>query len=97
MKITEMSVSLKPSSSRAVGWVLHDDSILFMPIGETVSSNSTKTHTNVATDGEHFWIRINNVTAIKYNGSNCTVVRSGNYFMVTIPNNYDPSIPFTCS
>lgn len=60
----------------------------------SIINKTTKTFSDVATDGTHIWLRANNKTTVKYNGATCTFTRASNVFMITIPDNYDPTIPF---
>ena len=85
-------VGVRTTRSTSFGYVGYNATTFLTNIGTTV--NGTKTFSDFATDGTHIWIRANNKTTVKYNGETCTFSRNGNYFMITIPDNYDPSIPF---
>lgn len=80
------------AASMAFGYIAYNDTTLIGSFGGAV--NGTKTYSDFATDGSHLWMRAGNRTNVTYNGVNCDFVRSGNYFMITIPDNYDPTIPF---
>ena len=93
------SVIIKNGSSatRSVDFVLWDESVLLRSYNSNIASGSTKTITNFATDGTHIWAYVACTTTVSYNGSAATFVRSGQYYMLTIPEDYDESIPFIFS
>ena len=62
-----------------------------------VSSGSTKTLTNVATDGTHIWITAGGAKVAKkvsYNGDSVVFSYNNEGWMITIPDNFDNTIPF---
>lgn len=87
------NVNIQTTAARNCGYIGYNGTVRLCSIGMTIS-NTTRTYSDLATDGTHIWIRVNNVTTVKYNGVAPTFTRSGNTFMITIPDNYDPTIPF---
>ena len=87
------NVKIQTTAARPCGYLGYNDTTRLFSIGMTISS-TTKTYSDLATDGTHLWIRVNNVTTVKYNGVTPAFTRSANTFMITIPDNYDPTIPF---
>lgn len=80
------------ATSMSFAYLAYNATVLLKNSDATI--NGTKTFSDFATDGTHIWIRASNRRTVKYNGETCTFSRNGNYFMITIPDNYDPSIPF---
>lgn len=95
LNISKLPYTVKIQATVAVqiGLLFYDATTLLYA-NQDVINRTTKSYSSLATDGTHFWIRPSNQTYVKYNGENCEFVRSNNYFMVTIPDNFDPSIPF---
>lgn len=83
-------------SAKSCGYLSYSSTCIFQPEGGgSITANNSVTKNNMATDGEHVWIRINNYTgSIKYNGVALAYVRDGNYFMLPIPAGFDGTIPF---
>ena len=95
MKISKVphDVLIKCNSSRMVGRVDYNATVLLIANNVTISAGATKTYSSLATDGEHIWIRCNNASSCKYNNVSVSYTKSGNYWQITIPDNFDPSIP----
>lgn len=57
---------------------------------------NTNTYSDYATDGTHIWFRAMGASTVTYNGSAATYSRdtSSAVIMLTIPANYDSTIPF---
>lgn len=93
LNITKFPQAIKvQATSMAFGYLAYNATVLLKNANTTI--NGTKSFSDFATDGSHLWMRAGNKTNVTYNGVNCDFVRSGNYFMITIPDNYDPTIPF---
>lgn len=88
------NVLLKTTAAVACGYLGYNSTVGLTTVSKTVN-NTTWTISDAATDGTHIWLRANNKTTVKYNGVTCTFTRNSNVFMITIPDNYDPTIPFT--
>ena len=87
------NIKMQTSAAINCGYLRYNSSIRMAAFVQVIN-NTTKTYSNVATDGTHIWLRANNKTTVKYNGVTPTFVRDGNIFRITIPDNYDPTIPF---
>ena len=82
------------TSTLSVARLSYSATTTFYPNGvQGISAGSTATYSDLVTDGTHFWLNVN-ATNCTYNGNAVSKVRSGNYWMITIPQNYDPTIPF---
>ena len=74
--------------------VLYDSTVLLSALGGNITTGSTSTYSDFATDGTHIWFRATPGTNISYNGSSATFDKSGTYFQVTIPAGFDGTSPF---
>lgn len=82
------------SSTLSVGGLGYSATTTFYPNQTSnISVGSTATYSDLVTDGTHFWLLVN-ATNCTYNGNAVLRERSGSYWMITIPQNYDPTIPF---
>ncbi|MBP5462245.1 MAG: hypothetical protein J6Y20_08990 [Lachnospiraceae bacterium] len=92
------SVTVKngKTSTISVGRIGYDATVLFNPLqAANVTAGNTATYSDLLTDGTHFWLTTaTTITNCAYNGVAVAWTKSGNYWMITIPNNYDPTIPF---
>ena len=96
MRLFPKEVKIQTTASRLCGYLGYN-STTRLSIPGMVINNTTKTYSDLATDGTHIWIRCNNASSCKYNGVNATYTKAANVFMITIPDDYDPNIPFVFS
>jgi hypothetical protein len=58
-----------------------------------INSGGSSTFSSLLTDGEHIWFRTNHGTQVLYDGTPLEIAKSGTAFQVTMPANFDPTIP----
>ena len=96
--ISPMDYSVKIKNGRSgsitINRLLYNETTFLAVTSSNISSGSTSTYSNLATDGTHFWIRTSAGTTISYNGSQATYVKDGSYFEMTIPTGFDGTIEF---
>lgn len=87
----------KSSGTVSIGCVSYNATTLLAAVvgGNATAGGGTKTHTNLLTDGTHIWINTSGTySSLTYNGHGVSYKRSSSYLMVTIPSDFDHSIPF---
>lgn len=77
--------------------IAYDSTTTLLASQATVTTGSTVTYGDMATDGSHIWFRASNCTTCTYNGVQADFVVSSSCFQVTIPNGFDGTIPFVVS
>ena len=80
-----------------VNRIYYSATTIFKFARTTLTAGSTATYPNMATDGSHFWIDCSACSTVSYNDETCEFVRDGTSFMVTVPDNFDATIPFVFS
>ena len=99
MIITGQAIIVKngKSGSGSFGFILYNATTRLAPFHKTISSGATDSSTKAVGDGKYIWVRANNYTNVKYNDAVLPFTKSGNYFMVTLPEAFDPTIPIVFS
>lgn len=85
------------SATISVAVIAYASNITFYPNpASNITAGNTSTR-GAVTDGTYIWINAGSCTTVTYNGSTATFKRSGDYFRIKIPDNFDPTIPFAFS
>lgn len=87
----------RSSGTINVNRIHYSATTIFKPVRATLTAGSTATYSDMATDGTHFWIDCSACSTVSYDGETCAFVRDGTSFMVTVPDNFDATIPFVFS
>ena len=95
----DQSVSVKNgrSGTVTVNRLMYNATTFLAVTSANISAGVTSSYSNLATDGTHIWLRFSAGTTLSYNDAQATYVRDGSYFEITIPSEYDNTIPFVIS
>lgn len=74
-----------------------DPVILATPAVNSGRPGTSFTYNNLATDGVHIWLGFDRVSTVTYNGTPLQYKKSGSFWQIEIPDNFDPSIPLVFS
>lgn len=90
----------KSSGTVSVSCVTYNSTTKLAPAqgGNATAGGGTITRTNVLTDGTHFWIGTSGtVNGLTYNNASVSYKRSSGSWQITLPANFDNTIPFVFS
>lgn len=90
----------KSSGTISIGCVSYDGTTMLAPAGSgnALAGGGTRTVTDVLTDGTHFWISTGGtVNGLTYNNASVSYKKSNGYWQITLPTNFDNTVPFVFS
>ena len=84
-----------PSAVAPVAYL--DSVILATPVVNSGKPGTSFTYNTLATDGVHIWLGFDRVSTVTYNGAHVKYKKSGGFWQIEIPDNFDSSIPLVFS
>lgn len=90
----------KSSGTISIGCVSYNGTTMLAPNsgGNATLGGGTRTLTNVLTDGTHFWISTSGtVNGLTYNNASVSYKRSSGQWQITLPPDFDNTVPFVFS
>ena len=90
----------KSSGAVSVGCVSYNATTMLAPNpgGSATAGGGTRTLGNVLTDGTHFWIVTSGtVNGLTYNNESVSYKKSGGQWQITLPPDFDNTVPFVFS
>ena len=90
----------KSSGTMSISYVSYNGTTMLAPaaLGNALAGGGTRTLTNVLTDGTHFWISTGGtVNGLTYNNESVSYKRSSGQWQITLPPDFDNTVPFVFS